>query len=269
LRIMKLSSDYLSVESNVYTFTADYEAPALVKSNGVYFMFASQLTGWNTNDNKYSTATSLSGPWSAWQNFADSGSNTYNSQTTFVMQVGSNFFYMGDRWVSSNLMRSTYIWLPLTLSGTTASMKNAVNWVLNTSTGAMTAGPSEISYEGEAGTMSNGAITVTCTGCSGGNAAGYIGGDPNGTVVIKNVSSGSTTKSTVRLGSVNGDTAQRFASVSVNGGAAQTVAFLPTDGAPVSSVVHLSLNAGSSNTITISKATGWGADVDAVRVPQS
>jgi hypothetical protein len=42
---MKLSSDYLSVESNVYTFTADYEAPALVKSNGVYFMFASQLTG--------------------------------------------------------------------------------------------------------------------------------------------------------------------------------------------------------------------------------
>lgn len=29
---------------------------------------------------------------------------------------------MGDRWVSSNLMRSTYVWLPLTISGTTASM---------------------------------------------------------------------------------------------------------------------------------------------------
>jgi hypothetical protein len=30
--------------------------------------------------------------------------------------------YMGDRWLSSNLMASTYIWLPLTLSGTTATL---------------------------------------------------------------------------------------------------------------------------------------------------
>jgi hypothetical protein len=30
--------------------------------------------------------------------------------------------YMGDRWFSSNLMASTYIWLPLTLSGTTATL---------------------------------------------------------------------------------------------------------------------------------------------------
>ena len=30
--------------------------------------------------------------------------------------------YMGDRWVSGNLMRSTYVWLPMTISGTTASL---------------------------------------------------------------------------------------------------------------------------------------------------
>lgn len=30
--------------------------------------------------------------------------------------------YMGDRWLSTNLMASTYIWLPLTLSGTSASL---------------------------------------------------------------------------------------------------------------------------------------------------
>lgn len=30
-------------------------------------MFASQETGWSSNDNMYSTATSLSGPWSAWK----------------------------------------------------------------------------------------------------------------------------------------------------------------------------------------------------------
>lgn len=42
----------------------------------------------DTNDNKYSTATDLSGPWSEWASFADEGSNTYNSQTTFVFAVG-------------------------------------------------------------------------------------------------------------------------------------------------------------------------------------
>ena len=42
----------------------------------------------DTNDNMYSTATNLSGPWSEWATFADEGSNTYNSQTTFVFGVG-------------------------------------------------------------------------------------------------------------------------------------------------------------------------------------
>ena len=44
LRIDKLSSDYLTVESNTYLF-ADYEAPALIKQDGVYYIFASHLTG--------------------------------------------------------------------------------------------------------------------------------------------------------------------------------------------------------------------------------
>lgn len=30
--------------------------------------------------------------------------------------------YMGDRWVSTDLAASTYIWLPLTISGTTATL---------------------------------------------------------------------------------------------------------------------------------------------------
>lgn len=37
--------------SNVHTFAEKYESPAVIKKNGVYFMFASQLTGWNPNDN--------------------------------------------------------------------------------------------------------------------------------------------------------------------------------------------------------------------------
>jgi hypothetical protein len=43
LRINLLSDDYLSVVRNVYTWKEKYEAPAVIKKDGVFFMFASQL----------------------------------------------------------------------------------------------------------------------------------------------------------------------------------------------------------------------------------
>ena len=268
LRINALSDTYLNVTKNVYVWKEKYESPALIKRSGVYFMFASQLTGWNPNDNYYSTATSLSGPWSSWQKFADSGSNTYASQTTFVLPIGNNnYVYMGDRWVSSNLMRSTYIWLPLTLSGTTASMKNAVNWMLDPTTGTATAGPTENAYEGESATLANGAKSVSCTGCSGGAAAGYIGGPTVGAATFSNAQSDATTRTTLRIKHLDGDNGQRYASVVVNG-KAQKVAFLPNGGSdPGSSVVHVDLKSGG-NVIQIAGVDGgWGPDVDRVFVP--
>ena len=89
LRIDKLSSDYLSVVSAVAVL-ADYEAPAMFKLNGRYYLLGSHLTGWNTNDNQYTTATSLAGPWAAWSDFAAPGTNTYNSQTTFVLPISGS-----------------------------------------------------------------------------------------------------------------------------------------------------------------------------------
>lgn len=231
-------------------------------------MFASQLTGWNPNDNYYSTATSLSGPWSSWKKFADSGSNTYASQTTFILPVGNQFMYMGDRWVESNLMRSTYIWLPLQLSGTTATMKNSVNWVLDSSSGNMNAGPSENQNEGEAAALSNGAKVISCSSCSGGQAAGYIGGSTNGAALFSNVQSSATTRTTIRIKHLNGDSSQRVADVSVNG-KTQRVAFLPHGGGdPASSVVHADLKQGS-NEVKISMQSSYGPDVDRLMIPQS
>ncbi|CAI6341523.1 unnamed protein product [Periconia digitata] len=270
LRIDLLSDDYLSVRQSTYLWKESIESPAIVKKNGVYFMFGSKLTGWDPNDNVYSTATSISGPWSGWKTFADSGSNTYASQTTFILPVGDNAMYLGDRWVSSNLMRSTYIWLPLQLSGTTASMKNTVNWVPDANSGSMTPGPSENKYEGETAALSSGAKTVSCSGCSGSKAAGYIGGTNAGVVTFSNVQSSATTRSTIRIKYLNGDSSQRFASVSVNGGPAQTIAFLPVSGnEPSSSSLHVDLKAGA-NTITFSGVNGgWGPDIDRLFVPQS
>ncbi|KAF2033877.1 galactan 1,3-beta-galactosidase [Setomelanomma holmii] len=268
LRINLLSSDYLTITRNIYTFPEKYEAPTIAKMNGVYFMFASQLTGWNPNDNYYSTSTSLSGPWSSWKKFADSGSNTYASQTTFVLPVGDGFTYMGDRWVSSNLMRSTYVWLPLQISGTTATMKNAVNWVLDGTSGSMISGPSETQPEGESATFSNGAKVISCSGCSGGKAAGYIGGSSGGAVVFSNVQSSVSTRTTIRIKHLNGDSSQRVADVAVNG-QSQRVAFLPNGGTdPGSSVVHVDLKQGA-NEVKISMQGGYGPDIDRLMVPQS
>jgi hypothetical protein len=139
LRIDKLSADYLSVVSAVVVLTPNHEAPAMFKLNGRYSLLGSHLTGWNTNDNEYTTATFLSGPWSSWSNFAPSGSHTFNSQTTFVLPVtgssGTTFVYMGDRWTPSSLGTSPYIWLPLQVNGANVTMSWHTTWSIDTATG--------------------------------------------------------------------------------------------------------------------------------------
>jgi hypothetical protein len=160
------------------------------------------------------------------------------------------------------------VWLPLKIDGTTASVKNAVNWVLDPSTGSSSNGPEEKQYEGETGTLSNGAKSISCSTCSGGNAAGYLGGSTGGTVVLANVQSSANSRTTLRFKHLNGDDGQRVADVSVNG-KTQRIAFLPHGGGdPASSVVHVDLKQGS-NEVKVSMQGSYGPDVDRVMVPQS
>jgi hypothetical protein len=223
----------------------------------------------------YSYSTSLAGPWSAWSTFATVGSNTYSSQTNYILPLNStSAIYMGDRWVSANLMRSTYVWLPLKLSGTTITMADYVNWVPNISAGTWAVGPSETWPEAEdtsSASLANGAVVVSCSGCSGGKAVGYIGGSSHGSVTFNSISSSAATRSTIRVKYTNGDSSQRIASVSVNG-VSQSLGFLPTEDGqtPGSSTLHCNLNSGNSNTIIITTTDGsWGPDVDRLMVPTS
>jgi hypothetical protein len=141
LRIDRLSADYLSVASAVKVF-ADYEAPAMVKANGRYYLLGSHLTGWSTNDNVYATATSLTGTWSAFRTFAPVGTNTYNTQTANVIPVagstGTTYVYAGDRWTTADLGASPMVWLPLTLSGTTVAAGWQRSWTVDVTTGTWT-----------------------------------------------------------------------------------------------------------------------------------
>ncbi|KAH7400259.1 glycoside hydrolase family 43 protein [Cadophora sp. MPI-SDFR-AT-0126] len=273
LRIDRLSDDYLTVLSPVYLWPElySYEASAIYKNGNTYFMFASHQSGWDPNDNVYCTATSLTGPWSAWKTFATAGSNTYSSQTGAVVSINGVVMYMGDRWMKNNLMTSTYVWLPLELSGTTATMADRVNWILNISAGTWSAGPSETTPEAESSTntLANGAKSLACSGCSGTTDIGYIGGSPGGTLTFTNVTSSVATTSTIRIKYINGDSTQRYANVVVNG-VGTVVAFVPTVGStPLSSTLTVPLNKGV-NTIRFEAYNGgWGPDIDRLMVPIS
>ncbi|HEV2331378.1 MAG TPA: family 43 glycosylhydrolase [Verrucomicrobiae bacterium] len=119
LHIDQLSTDYLTATESMAALRPDYEAPAMLKFNGRYYIFGSELTGWSANDNKYAMATNIAGPWSKWGLFAPEGSETFDSQTAYILSIkgsqGIAVVYMGDRWNTSNLGASTYVWLPLNI----------------------------------------------------------------------------------------------------------------------------------------------------------
>jgi hypothetical protein len=109
----------------------------MIKQNGIYFLLTSKQNGWNPAQQQYTTTTSLSSGWTAWTNIGNS--TNYNSQTTFIMPVagasGTTYLYMADRWNSSNLSASTYIWMPLVISGNTMSYDFFTSWNIDASAG--------------------------------------------------------------------------------------------------------------------------------------
>jgi hypothetical protein len=143
LRIYRLSADYLSVTGEV-ALLEHLESPAMIKVDGVYYLLASHLTGWNPNDNVYATATSLGGPWSSFETLADPGTRTYDSQTANIItvqgSVGTTHVYAGDRWNTDDMEKSLLIWLPLTIRGRTVHLDQYPTWSLDVAAGTWSTG---------------------------------------------------------------------------------------------------------------------------------
>jgi hypothetical protein len=244
----------------------------MLKRNGAYFMFGSHLSGWSPNDNVYSTASSISGPWSPWTEFAPKNTKTYNSQTTFLLPLSKDLvIYMGDRWTEKVLMRSTYVWLPLMIEGRKVTLSNYDHWSVDAAAGTWKPGPQDSMYAANVATLSSGARVSSCVGCSSGKVAGYIGGSYNRSVLFPNVPSLGGGEKTIRIFYANGDKAQRFAELSVNGGSPLRAAFLPSnDGAtPSVSAITLELKDGSNSIKIGGLDEGWGPDLDRLAIPQS
>ncbi|WP_329258058.1 RICIN domain-containing protein [Streptomyces pseudovenezuelae] len=146
LQIFRLSADYTAYDSlaaNPWPGTYR-EAPALFKRDGVYFMLTSGNSGWNPNQQKYATATSITGPWTAMTEVGDA--TAYGSQTAFVLPVqgtsGTSYLYLGDRWGNSmggTVNDSQYVWLPLTFpTRTTMNLPWYPQTALDTAAGTVT-----------------------------------------------------------------------------------------------------------------------------------
>jgi len=145
LSLYQLSDDYTDMKSQISTlWPGSYrEAPAIMKAKGHYFIVNSAATNWDPNQQKFSTATSMQGPWSALANVGDA--TGFDTQTAFIIPVqGSKtttYIYAGDRWQDPDLKGSKYIWLPLKLSGDTKLVMDFYDsWQLNVTTGEWSAG---------------------------------------------------------------------------------------------------------------------------------
>ncbi|WP_055427635.1 bacterial Ig-like domain-containing protein [Bifidobacterium aesculapii] len=154
MRIHRLADDLTDVAFTDATKTketmtyrafagARLEAPALVKDQGTYYLIMSTQSGWYPNQARYYTTSNIEDP-NGWSEQHLIGNNTtYYSQPTSIMTVTANgknsYIYLGDRWVPSELGKSTYVWLPLTIDAAkkTATMQYMPGWNFDAKTGSI------------------------------------------------------------------------------------------------------------------------------------
>ncbi len=134
VHIYRLREDHLGVESVVATLRQQanpaigYESPTLVNHDGRYYLFGSDLTGWGMNDNMYTSAPALDGPWDQWRPIAPVGTHTFESQVSVVVPVGDGYVYIGDRWDPDLLAESPAVWLPLRIEDGRVALEWRDTW---------------------------------------------------------------------------------------------------------------------------------------------
>jgi hypothetical protein len=137
--IALLSPDYLDVIKDVCLIKSPLEGGAVVRYKGLYYVIGSALTGWTPNPNKYATAKRLSGPWSDFKDIAPPESNTYASQSTFLLKVigtkKTSVIFMADQWKRRSLWDSRYLWMPLEIGAGQLVLPQPQPWTINIKTG--------------------------------------------------------------------------------------------------------------------------------------
>ena len=156
LSLYELTADYTDMKRQITTlWPGSYrEAPAIMKANGRYYIVNSAATNWDPNQQKYSTATSMQGPWSALANVGNE--NGFDTQTAYVIPVqgakATTYIYAGDRWQDPDLKSSKYIWLPFKIaSDGKLSLAFYDSWQLDVTSGEWSAGSTNSGFISHAG----------------------------------------------------------------------------------------------------------------------
>ncbi len=128
--------------------TGGIEAPTVFHANGTYYFVGSDKTGWRANDDFYSTATSMNGPWTYKGYIAPEGKKTWMTQSTWVQPIvgsqGTVFMYWGDHWYGDqdtsnpgvHNYLTTYVFQPLIFTnGTTLLPTYLASWKIDIGAG--------------------------------------------------------------------------------------------------------------------------------------
>ncbi|HVZ89035.1 MAG TPA: hypothetical protein VHG72_18850 [Polyangia bacterium] len=127
------------------------EAPTVFKAGSTWYWIGSSKTGWRANDDFYSTAPAITGPWTYQGYLAPEGKLTWMTQSTWVQPIvgtqGTTYVYWGDHWYGNqdttapgkhnNL--ATYVFQPLVFTGTLIGLPTyEVSWKLDVGAGTWT-----------------------------------------------------------------------------------------------------------------------------------
>lgn len=149
LAIYKLTPDFLHTERKVFEGfsrfakgASGHEASHIVKVDGTYYWLFSGLDSWNSTQTCYTTAKSLSGPWSEIRVLRTDPvtGDSYNTQHDFIIPVmgsdSTTYVYAGDRysqWTGRGTGRN--IFLPLVFESGVPVLKWQDKWRIDVKTG--------------------------------------------------------------------------------------------------------------------------------------
>lgn len=149
--IYKLTPDGKALASEVYwkrwkrSESGGYESHYINKIGDTYVMTMSLTAGWNPSHSRYTTAPSLSGPWPTPIRIPTNPAKTpqregtFESQHRWIMKVGEDWVYYGDRFPQQKQKKYKYhkangsrIMLPVTWEGAVPTIHWQKEWSVNT-----------------------------------------------------------------------------------------------------------------------------------------